>query len=601
VSGHSQSLGSLEVALSHAARLLPAQPALAAEQAAEILKVVPDHPVAMLLLAVAHRSCGDPGAALEGLQQLCLNQPRWAEAHYELGTALESVGRGDAAIVALRRAVALKPDMAAAWRLLADHLDASGDTQGADEARARFIKSANRDPRLMAAAAALVENKLPQAEALLRAHLKQHETDVAALRMLAEVAARLRRYLDAQALLERCLELAPGFDAARHNYATVLFRQAKAAQALPHVQQLLAKEPRNPGYRNLKAAILAHLGDYAESIEIFQSVLAQYPQQPKIWLSYGHALKTAGRFDDSVAAYRCAIDLEPTLGEAYWSLANLKTFRFADADVGTIGRALARSDLSDDDRLHLEYAFGKALEDAASYQQSFAHYSAGAAIRRKRHGYSAAESEAHVRRSKALFVPEFLRARAGAGAGATDPIFILGMPRAGSTLIEQILASHSLVEGTMELPDIPAIVRDLAGRHVNGVILIRELNRRGAHVDDGADCAPGELRRHGDQRDPLGGVGAIIDEHRRADVRLAAADFLDAQIPVAGHRSHHRQPVERDAVEAAAIDLPGKDRLLADGFRLAAHDAAAREDLCGARFDVLSADRGNRATAGQKR
>ena len=465
MSGHSQSLGSLEVALSHAARLLPAQPALAAEQAAEILKVVPDHPVAMLLLAVAHRSCGDPGAALEGLQQLCLNQPRWAEAHYELGTALESVGRGDAAIVALRRAVALKPDMAAAWRLLADHLDASGDTQGADEARARFIKSANRDPRLMAAAAALVENKLPQAEALLRAHLKQHETDVAALRMLAEVAARLRRYLDAQALLERCLELAPGFDAARHNYATVLFRQAKAAQALPHVQQLLAKEPRNPGYRNLKAAILAHLGDYAESIEIFQSVLAQYPQQPKIWLSYGHALKTAGRFDDSVAAYRCAIDLEPTLGEAYWSLANLKTFRFADADVGTIGRALARSDLSDDDRLHLEYAFGKALEDAASYQQSFAHYSAGAAIRRKRHGYSAAESEAHVRRSKALFVPEFLRARAGAGAGATDPIFILGMPRAGSTLIEQILASHSLVEGTMELPDIPAIVRDLAGRH----------------------------------------------------------------------------------------------------------------------------------------
>ncbi len=451
MSGHSQSLGSLEVALSHAARLLPAQPALAAEQAAEILKVVPDHPVAMLLLAVAHRSCGDPGAALEGLQQLCLKQPRWAEAHYELGTTLESMGRGDAAIAALRRAVALKPDMPAAWRLLADHLDASGDTQGADEARARFIKSANRDPRLMAAAAALVENKLPQAEALLRAHLKQHETDVAALRMLAEVAARLRRYLDAQALLERCLELAPGFDAARHNYATVLFRQAKAAQALPHVQQLLAKEPRNPGYRNLKAAILAHLGDYAESIEIFQSVLAQYPQQSKIWLSYGHALKTAGRFDDSVAAYRCAIDLEPTLGEAYWSLANLKTFRFADADVGAIRRALARTDLSDDDRLHFEYAFGKALEDAAAYQESFAHYSAGAAIRRKQHGYSAAESEAHVRRSKALFVPEFLHARAGAGAGAADPIFILGLPRAGSTLIEQILASHSLVEGTMEL------------------------------------------------------------------------------------------------------------------------------------------------------
>jgi len=205
LSDHAQSLGSLEVALSHAARLLAARPALAAEQAAEILKVAPDHPVATLLLAVAHRACGDVSGALASLRQLCRKQPGWAAAQYELGMTLGSAGQGEAAIVALRRAVALEPDMPDAWRLLADHLEASGERHGADEARAHFIKSANRDPRLMAAAAALVENKLPQAEALLRAHLKQHETDVAALRMLAEVAARLRRYLDAQALLERCL------------------------------------------------------------------------------------------------------------------------------------------------------------------------------------------------------------------------------------------------------------------------------------------------------------------------------------------------------------------------------------------------------------
>ena len=193
MSGHAQSLGSLEVALSHAARLLPAQPALAAEQAAEILKVVPDHPVAMLLLAVAHRSCGDPAAALQGLQQLCRNQPGWATAQYELGTTLGSLGQGEAAIAALRRAVALKSDMPDAWRALADHLAAIGDADGADAAYARHIKAATKDPRLLAPAAALVDNRIPEAEALLREHLKGHPTDVAALRMLAEVAARLQQ------------------------------------------------------------------------------------------------------------------------------------------------------------------------------------------------------------------------------------------------------------------------------------------------------------------------------------------------------------------------------------------------------------------------
>jgi predicted Zn-dependent protease len=463
LSGHAQSLGSLEVALSHAARLLPAQPALAAEQAAEILKVVPDHPVAMLLLAVAHRSCGDPAAAVEGLQQLCRNQPGWATAQYELGTTLGTVGQGEAAIAALRRAVALKSDMPDAWRALADHLTAIGDTAGADAAYARHIKAATKDPRLLAPAAALVDNRIPEAEALLREHLKRHPTDVAALRMLAEVAARLRRYADAQLLLERCLELAPSFDAARHNYATVLNRQGKAAAALPHVEQLLAREPRNPGYRNLKAAVLANVGDYAASAKAYEAVLKEFPQQPKVWMSYGHSLKTSGRVGDSIAAYRRAIATQPTLGEAYWSLANLKTVRFAEADVACIRNALARTDLSDEDRLHFEFSLGKVLEDEASYQESFAHYAQGNAIRRKSHPYSAAENSDYVRRSRAVFTKEFFAARAGSGVPDRDPIFILGLPRAGSTLLEQILASHSRVEGTMELPDIPQIARELAG------------------------------------------------------------------------------------------------------------------------------------------
>jgi tetratricopeptide (TPR) repeat protein len=454
-------VGTLDVALAHASRLLHSQPALAYEQASEILKAVPGHPPARLIRGVARRVEGALAEALALLEPLAREQPRWAAAQLELGIALGEAGRGPEAVAALRRATELKADLPDAWRILADYLDAAGDAAGADGARAQYLKAANRDPRLMAAAAALVENKVPEAEALLRAHLKQHETDVAALRMLAEVAARLRRYPDAQTLLERCLELAPSFDAARHNYAVVLFRQMKVEQALPEVERLLAREPRHPGYRSLQAALLAHLGDYTESIEVYDTVLREHPDQPRVWTSYGHALKTANRTADSIAAYRRAVALQPTLGEAYWSLANLKTFRFSAADVAAMRAALARGDLAAEDRLHFEYALGKALEDEAEYAAAFAHYEAGAALRRQTVGYSADETTRYLRRSRRLFTAEFFADRAGGGAPGRDPIFIVGMPRSGSTLLEQILASHPLVEGTMELPDIGRLAREL--------------------------------------------------------------------------------------------------------------------------------------------
>ena len=460
----SQPVGEIDVALAHAKRLLDKTPDLAAEQAREILNVVPGHPLARLILGAAQRVAGRAQAALEILEPLAVEQPRAAPVYLELGIARGEAGRGRDAIAALRRAVQLQPGSADGWRLLADYLDAEGDGAGADQARACYLKAATRDPRLMEAAAALVENNLPLADIRLRAHLAAHPTDIAALRMLAEVAGRLRRYRDAQELLERCLELAPGFDAARHNYAIVLNRQAKQKLALPQVERLLAKDPRNPGYLNLKAAILANLGDSADSIEIYEAVLAEHPRQPKVWMSYGHCLKTAGRQEDSIAAYRRAIAMEPALGEAYWSLANLKTFHFSESDRQAIMNALEQAGLSDDDRLHFEFALGKALEDEGSYEASFAHYAKGNAIRRKQHPYSADEETRYVSRCKAQYTAEFFDKRRAAGARSAAPIFIVGLPRSGSTLIEQILASHSQVEGTMELPDLPQIARELAGR-----------------------------------------------------------------------------------------------------------------------------------------
>ena len=461
-------VGTLEAALAHTQRLMTSEPRLAAEQATEILKVAPGHPLATLLLGVAHRRSRDPAASQAVLEPLAQAQPKWAAAHYELGLTLGAQRNGEGAVAALRRAVSLKPEMPDAWRALGDHLTAIGDTSGADDAYAQHIKFSTHDPRLMEAAAALCENRIAIAESLLRAHLKQHPTDVPAMRMLAEVAARLKRYSDAQVLLERALELAPSFLPARHNYAVILHRQRKPGGALAQVQKLLDADPVNPGYRTLKATIASSIGDYDTALELYAGVLADYPNNARVWMSYGHALKTTNRQSECVQTYRRSIELAPHLGEAYWSLANLKTFRFTPADVEAMQAQLATANLTDDDRLQFHFALGKAFEDARQFAESFRHYAEGNRLRRAGVGYDADSNIEQMQRSRALFTPEFLAARSGQGAPAPDPIFIVGLPRSGSTLLEQILSSHPLVEGTMELADIVNMARELGGPHARG-------------------------------------------------------------------------------------------------------------------------------------
>jgi len=460
----SDPVGTLDVALAHAQRLLGSRPELAIDQAREILAAAPSHPGALLVLGSALRQTRRTAAALETLRSLALGQPRWAAVHRELGFALGDAGHGEQAVAALRTAVRLQPAMGDAWRALGDHLNAMGDTQGADAAYANHVRASTRDPRLLEPALALSEGRIAVAEPLLREHLKKYPTDVAAIRMLAEVAARIGRYGDARDLLLRCLELAPGFHAARHNLAVVLHRDNKPRESLEQIDRLLQAEPDSPGFRNLRAAVLARIGEYAEALELYEKLLQQYPSQPKLWLSYGHALKTAGRQADAVSAYRNAWRLEPTFGDACWSLANLKTFRFDPADIAAMRRQVESQALGHDDRLHFHFALGKALEDGKSHADSFEHYAAGNRLRKVAVPYDAGELSDQVRRSRALFTPEFLANRAGRGCPVPDPIFILGLPRSGSTLVEQILSSHPAVEGTMELPDVLGIVKSLGGR-----------------------------------------------------------------------------------------------------------------------------------------
>jgi tetratricopeptide (TPR) repeat protein len=397
----------------------------------------------------------------------------------------------DTAVAALRRAAATTPRQPQVWRQLADHLDAIGDRSSAETAYLNHVRQAIHDPVLMAAGAALHANRLPEAEARLKQHLTQAPTDIVAIRMLAELAARLDRGEDATCLLERCLELAPGFREARHNYAIVLNRTNRPEDAIVQVDILLRADPAHPGYRNLKAVALCHCGGYDAAIAIYEALAREQPAHAQVWVSLGHALKTAGQTERAIAAYLRCIELNPAFGDAWWSLANLKTFRFSDEHVAVMQAALARADLDDDHRTNLSFALGKALEDRAAYEASFRHYAAGNELRLRKIPYAADDTTRRLQRARETYTPEFFRQRAGSGCPAPDPIFIVGLPRAGSTLLEQILASHPLVEGTMELPELTSITRALRRAAIEA--------KPGAYHDALSALNGDELRELGEQ------------------------------------------------------------------------------------------------------
>lgn len=329
------------------------------------------------------------------------------------------------------------------------------------------LEAGLRNPQLMAAALALSENRLEDAEPLLRTHLREQPTDVAAIRLMAELAARIGRVRDSETLLRRALELAPDFGAARSNLATILYKQQRFEEALAQLDQLVGEEDDTPEYRSLKAATLGRTGGYDEALQLYSELTNAFPDHAKMWMSYGHLLKTVGRQGDCVAAYRRALAIQPGLGEVWWSLANLKTFVFSEEDIAAMELALREGQIDDEDRFHLHFALGKAYEGGRDVAACFQHYSEGNRLRSEDIVHDPGAISRNVDLVIRTFTPGFFADRDGQGCLAPDPIFILGMPRAGSTLIEQILSSHSMVEGTMELPDIPAIAsregRDFGG------------------------------------------------------------------------------------------------------------------------------------------
>ena len=312
------------------------------------------------------------------------------------------------------------------------------------------------------------DGELAPAESIIRAFLLKHGNHIEAMRLLARIGLERDVLDDAELLLEAVLKLAPDYRAARFDYARTLYRRQKCAQSRTEMEQLLVLDPRNHEYLKQFAASCVGLGDYEPIIELYRRLLSDTPPESgeaadlHLWIA--HALKTLGRQPEAIEDYRAALAARPDFGEAWWSLANLKTYRFSDDDIARMRAAQEAHATTVVNRYHLCFALGKALEDRAEYELSWRYYERGNALKHDEVRYLPEITEINTRLSSALCTREFFDARRGWGDPAPDPIFVLGLPRSGSTLIEQILASHSQVEGTQELADIQRIVMELRGR-----------------------------------------------------------------------------------------------------------------------------------------
>lgn len=328
-----------------------------------------------------------------------------------------------------------------------------------------------RNPRLRQIVSDMREGRVDHAEQELTAYLARNPHDADALFLKARALYRLDRCEEALELLPRCLNIAPHFTAARAEYAKQLGEMNRYADALAELDRLLAEDAGNPHFREMKARILAIIGVNEESVAMWEALAKENPDRPESWVNYGDGLRVTGSPKESIAAYRRAIACRPSYGQAYWSLANLKTFHFEPSDIAAMHEQLRRTDLSPGDRAGFQFALGKAYEDSGDYERSWEQYAKANAAMRIHSTYNPDAHTAAVRASKALFTPQFLRSREGWGCKRADPIFILGRPRSGSTLVEQILSSHSAIEGTAELPYIGNLAKRLARRQGHGVVL----------------------------------------------------------------------------------------------------------------------------------
>jgi tetratricopeptide (TPR) repeat protein len=439
--------------------------ALAALRA--LLQRAPSQRGALYLAALNQRLLDQANDALATLEALERAHPNYSLLFQERGHCLVALGDPARAIDSFERAVALNPALASSWAMLERLLGVAGQAQRAGVASQHLSKLNELPPAIVEAGSRFCDGEHVAAESLLTGYIAKEERHIEALRLLARIAQRRGATDRAEGLFREAVDSAPGYADARLDLVRLLIERQKYAAALEQVDERLRTAPSDPEARFLRATTLAGLGRHDDAVPILRELLSETPQRNHLRIVLGHSLKALGRTDEAVRAYRDATSGQADIGDAFWSLANLKTYRFSDDEVERMRRLEAPPGPGLPDRAHLCFALAKALEDRADHGSSWALYRRGNALVRLKSGYRPEATEDNSRRLIETCTEEFFAARTGVGAVACDPIFIVGLPRSGSTLVEQILASHPDVDGTAELHDIPRIVAQLQGNGPN--------------------------------------------------------------------------------------------------------------------------------------
>lgn len=423
-----------------------------------------DSPVnteALYMAAVCHRYKKDYPQAQLLITRLITADPNNGRAHQEQGHLSLACNQPEQAVSAFVRASKINPALTASWQAQVNIFSSQGNQQAAEQAKAQLARLQAMPKYLIAVTDLIAQGKLIRAEELCRQFLKKNPRQCEGMRLLAEIGQQLGAMDEAEFLLETACAFEPSNTQIRIDYIGVLRKRQRFTQALDEARALLQQAPDNPQFQSIVAIELMQTGDYDEALGYFDKVLVRLPNDAITLTSKGHALKTQGHYQLAVDAYRAALAARPQHGEAYYSLANLKTYQFSEAEIDRMHQQESSSDHTLMERVYLYFALGKAYEDSGAFSQSFDYYRQGNDLKSRGRGYDAVKMTKELMAQRDVCTADVFAAHQDHGHRAADPIFILGLPRAGSTMLEQILSSHSQVDGTLELPNILSMAQKL--------------------------------------------------------------------------------------------------------------------------------------------
>ena len=433
-----------------------------------ILSNYPNHIDCLYLAAVSSRYLKNYEESKKYLELLLRNSPDMGRAYQELGHLNRDMGKADIAMKHYRQACELNPALLVSWKNLYNYFIKIKNKPAADTAIARIKKLESLPSSLLYIDQILNEGRLAIAEKKCREFLKRNPTNTHAMYLLSDIANKFGHFDDAEFLLEKAVEFSPNDGDLRMKYAEILRKKQKFPETLEQVNTLCKLYPDNLAYQAQRATEIMQNGNHKKAIILLDDILKKNPYNFSIHTSKGHAQKTLGKTQDAIQSYKSSYKLKPDHGEAFFSLSNLKTYSFDNNEIEQMKSQLNRVDLPLKEQTYFHFALAQAFETKNDFDNAFFHLKNGNRIKNQQSNYTIKKMDSELQSQIDICDSNFFNNMGSGGCKTKDPIFILGLPRAGSTLVEQILASHSMIDGTLELPNILTMAQSLRGDDIYG-------------------------------------------------------------------------------------------------------------------------------------